>query len=157
MQSVSYHRNKQVELFGGRLFLWTRTLHSALCTLRTALRRYQPWELGGGRTVHSLTHAGRNVVQAGLQSAAALLCAVSDVCLQEGNAKLPVVHHADQAAAGLARALPCSSKQTQALTWNSPRDPVCSTQTLHQSAFFFPYYTTSAATSALNTIRFRFK
>lgn len=63
--------------------------------------------------MHSLTHAGRNVVQAGLQSAAALLCAVSDVCLQEGNAKLPLVHHADQAAAGLARALPCSSKQTR--------------------------------------------
>lgn len=116
MQSVSYHRNKQVEL--------SLSLHSAHCaamisTLGVGGRRE-------GRTMHSLTHAGRNVVQAGLQSAAALLCAVSDVCLQEGNAKLPVVHHADQAAAGLARALPCSSKQTQALTWNSPRDPVCS-------------------------------
>lgn len=108
MQPASYHRNKQVELFGGRLSF----SGLALCTLRTALRRYQPWEWGG-RIMHSLTHAGRNVVQAGLQSAAALLCAVSDVCLQEGNAKLPLVHHADQAAAGLARALPCSSKQTR--------------------------------------------
>lgn len=61
--------------------------------------------------MHSLTHAGRNVVQAGLQSAAALLGAVRDVRLQVGNAKLPLVHHANQAAAGLARALPCGGGQ----------------------------------------------
>lgn len=75
--------------------------------------------------MHSLTHAGRNVVQAGLQSAAAVLGAVRDVGLQVGNAKLPLVHHANQAAAGLARALPCGGGQTdtaQAQTRSSPRD-----------------------------------
>lgn len=61
---------------------------------------------------HSLTHTGRNVVQTGLQSAAALLCAVGDVCLQEGDAKLPLVHHANQASAGLARTLACSTEHT---------------------------------------------
>lgn len=87
-------------------------LQSAFCALNP-----------GGCTVHSLTHTGRDVVQAGLQSAAALLCTVADVCLQEGDAKLPLVDHADQAAAGLARALPCSAKHRS----HTDPDPWCIT------------------------------
>lgn len=87
------------------LFLCTCSLLSAHCTVMLLT-------LGVAPCTHSLTHTGRDVVQTGLQSAAALLCTVADVCLQEGDAKLPLVDHANQAPAGLARALPCSTKHT---------------------------------------------
>lgn len=44
--------------------------------------------------VRSLTHTGRDVVQAGLQRAAPLYLIVGDVGLQEGHTKLSLIHHA---------------------------------------------------------------
>lgn len=57
-----------------------------------------------------LTHAGRDVVQTGLQGAAPLLAVVSDVGFQEGHAELPLVHHAYQAASGLTRSFTFTSE-----------------------------------------------
>lgn len=55
--------------------------------------------------MQTLTHAGGDLVEPCLQRAAALGLVVRDVRLQEGNAKLPLVDHADQAASGPARSL----------------------------------------------------
>lgn len=116
--SVSYHRHKQ----------WNHLEEPSLSLdLRCALSALRSDDITPGGAVegvgavHSLTHTGRNIVQTGLQNAAPLLGTVSDVCLQERNAKLPFVHHANQAAPGLARALPYSTKHTQckqAVAWN---------------------------------------
>lgn len=51
--------------------------------------------------VRSLTHSGRNVFQACLQSAAPFFLIVSNVGLQEGHAKLSLIHHSYQAASCL--------------------------------------------------------
>lgn len=53
----------------------------------------------------SLTNTGRDVVQAGLHSAASLFFVVCNISLQEGHTKLSVVQHAYQAAPGLTRTL----------------------------------------------------
>ena len=60
-----------------------------------------------------LTHTGGDVVQVGVQGAGAQLLVVCDVGLQKGDTKLPLVHHADQAAPGLAGGLPCNQEEDQ--------------------------------------------
>ena len=71
------------------------------------LRAFSPhmWYPPGAFDVRSLTHTGRDVVQACLQGAAPLFCVVCDIGLQEGHTKLSLVHHAYQAASGPARSL----------------------------------------------------
>lgn len=78
-----------------------RILHTAVCG-------YGP----KGYIVHSLTHSGRDVVQTGLECAAPFFFVVRNVGLQEGNTKLPLIHHAYQAAFGL----------TWSLSWHHQTD-----------------------------------
>lgn len=66
-----------------------------------------------GDIVNSLTNTGRDVVQAGLQSAAPIFLIVCNVGLQVGNTKLPLIHHAYQAASSLTGSLSCHHKMGQ--------------------------------------------
>ena len=70
-----------------------------LWTVKTKARNFGPGSV--------LTHAGGDVVQVGVQRAGAQFLVVRDVGLQEGHPELPLVHHADQAASGLAGGLTC--------------------------------------------------
>lgn len=61
----------------------------------------------GTGTGSVLTHTGGDVVQVDVHHAGAQLLVVCDVGVQERDSKLPVIHHAGQAAPGLAGGLPC--------------------------------------------------